>query len=219
MDLCYYCGRMNKMSKGKLINNSNGSSKSIVKAPLWVLFTACFLFIFGIVVFLLSRNLGEIDEAVGKAAAGLSSLDSPSSSTFALRTLTIQSKFAIDVSLYYEDGMAGSFLTNINALATAQISAATGHVIYATEQTGWTRIATIAIRAGQDIYTLSPTHTTTTLEDATAAAAAASKSAAVLNSNHNNHNKDNNEVVRSIQEEVVPNKVRAFTPALYSTNN
>jgi hypothetical protein len=123
-------------------------------SPSWALYLGLTLFVFASCLWIVSLRLSVVDEAVGGIAAGISARSSDK--IFGLRTVTVANKFNHDIHIYVEDGMSGSFLANIPSEESAKISASTGHVIYATEPTGWTRISTIAIRAGEDNYALQP---------------------------------------------------------------
>ena len=113
------------------------------------------LFIFATVLLIFSQRLSSVDEAVGGLAKA--GAQAGGDKLFGrIRTLTVVNKFQHGVHLYVEDGMSGSFLAEIPSEESAKISASTGHILYATEPTGWTRIATIVIRTGEDNYSLQP---------------------------------------------------------------
>ena len=76
---------------------------------------------------------------------------------FELRTIKVMNCFDFDVSVYYEDGLAGSYLTNIPPHEKAVVSAATGHKIYATELTGMARLASIIVVPKVNEYDLGTT--------------------------------------------------------------
>jgi len=115
------------------------------------------LFIFATVLFIFSQRLSAVDEAVGGLASGLSrQLSGQTDGKLFGRTVTVVNRFQHSVHLHVEDGMSGSILAEIPSEESAKISASTGHTFYATEPTGWTRIATVVIRAGEDNYRLQP---------------------------------------------------------------
>lgn len=125
----------------------------------WACYLGVALICVSSVYLLWSLSISSVDEAIGVVSDRASATQ-----FFALRTVTVTNKFPHEISVYYEDGMSGSFLQNIKSADSAKIQVSTGHVIYATEPTGWTRIATISIRPfPADVYLLAPSAADTKL--------------------------------------------------------
>ena len=125
-------------------------------SPVWMFCLAIGLLLFGSVAWLASGDLSAADEAIGKLNKKVGSMRGRYADLFDSRTVTLQNKFMFDVSVYYEDGMSGSFLANIDPSSFTKISASTGHILYATGQNSLTRIATVRVRPGVDSYNLAP---------------------------------------------------------------
>ena len=116
---------------------------------------ATILFCFGIVVFWISRDVSKADEMIGVVRTNSLRLrESASSGIFALRTVQIKNGYDYDVAIYYEDGMSGSYLSNIPPHDIAKVSASTGHVIYATEINGMARLSHITVEPDRNVYVM-----------------------------------------------------------------
>lgn len=120
----------------------------------WAGVIATILLVFATALWVFSQRLSSVDEAMGVIST---SLGSRGTDKFGfVRTVTVVNKFSHSVYLYAEDGMSGSFVAEIPSEESAKIGASNGHVLYATEPTGWTRISTVVIRSGEDSYALQP---------------------------------------------------------------
>jgi hypothetical protein len=115
-------------------------------------FLASILIVFGLMIFWMSGDVSKADEIIGIART--KSLRA-TSGIFALRTVEIKNDYEYDVSIYFEDGLSGSYLSNIAPHQTAKVSASTGHLIYATEVSGMTRLSSFKVVPERTLYTLS----------------------------------------------------------------
>ena len=119
---------------------------------------ATFLIIFGTLLFWTSRDISKADHLLGAASsASLRLRERNGGGLFELRTIKLKNCFDFDVSVYYEDGLSGSYLTNIPPHERAVVSAATGHAIYATELTGMARLASVVVAPNVNEYDLGMT--------------------------------------------------------------
>jgi len=128
--------------------NTSGAAWAGVAGTILLVLATC-LWVF-------SQRLSVVDEAVGGITSHLSAATRSNDKFGFGRTVTIVNKFHHSVHLYVEDGMSGSFVAEIPSEESAKIGASNGHILYATEPTGWTRIATLVIRTGEDNYALQP---------------------------------------------------------------
>ena len=73
-----------------------------------------------------------------------------------MKNVELKNSFDHDISIYYEDGESGMFLTNLETTSTIMMNVAIGQRLYATEPEDWERIDYISIQSDIDKYTFSP---------------------------------------------------------------
>lgn len=78
------------------------------------------------------------------------------SSKSMMKNVELKNGFDHEISIYYEDGDGGMFLSNLDSASTLMMNVAIGQRLYVTEPEDWERIDYIAIQSDIDKYTFSP---------------------------------------------------------------
>eukprot|EP01035_Chromulina_nebulosa_P017509 gene17509-23068_t len=116
-----------------------------IKAIIYITFTAIIL----ITIYFLSTDIEKyISNSINSKVVNIGA----SNSSDKLRTIKIANEYDFDISVYFEDGETGSFLANISPNNIIQVSALSGHRLYATDANGWDRLSDINIVPNKDKY-------------------------------------------------------------------
>lgn len=106
--------------------------------------SAVAIFVFIGIIFLMTNKL---------QSQQLSFREIPTSSQ---KNIKLANRFPHEVSVYFDDGETGSFLTNLVPEDYTWISVMNGQGLFATEPDGWERIAYVTVREDIDEYEFAP---------------------------------------------------------------
>lgn len=73
-----------------------------------------------------------------------------------MKTVEIKNSFDKEISVHYDDGEVGLFLTNLDPSEKITVSAAVGQGLYVTDTNGWERLDFIVVQQDIKLYTFSP---------------------------------------------------------------
>ena len=105
----------------------------------------CILFLLAIVFMAEDVNLTNISNLSNWKKRNLKS--DLAVDPLAPRIINIWNRFDHDISVYFEDGESGAFLSNVGPNEDLQLSASSGQTIYATHTDSWDRISAISVQS------------------------------------------------------------------------
>jgi hypothetical protein len=107
------------------------------------------ILIFGTTIYYLSNDFTYIADSVNVRYL----TDSGDSS---MKTVELVNSFDCSITIHYDDGETGLYLTTLDKNERIKVSAAIGQGLYVTEPNGWERLDYIAIRPDIKTYIFSP---------------------------------------------------------------
>ena len=117
-------------------------------------FKLFFLFalaVFGVTLYFISTDLTYLTDGV---ITHHFHIDSPSDGF--MKTIQLVNNFDHEISVHYDDGETGLYLSNLDPGEKVTISASLGQGLYATDPNGWERLDFVSIRSDIKEYIFSP---------------------------------------------------------------